>query len=174
VTADQGDITLHDARPADRERIRELTLAAYAEYAGIMAPTAWAGLHGAVVSALASDEPSIEWIVAKSAGEIVGSVMLYPPKVAAYGGEVEGVPWPELRLLAVDAAFRGRGVGQRLVEECVHRARAMGADELGLHTSRSMEAAIRMYRKMGFERAPAHDFHPEGAELVQAFRLPFR
>jgi ribosomal protein S18 acetylase RimI-like enzyme len=58
-----------------------------------------------------------------------------------------------------------------LVDECVRRAKASGAAELGLHTSKSMRAAIRMYERMGFVRAPEHDFHPEGAELVQGYRL---
>jgi ribosomal protein S18 acetylase RimI-like enzyme len=58
------------------------------------------------------------------------------------------------------------------VEECARRARRMGATELGLHTSRSMAAAMRMYRRMGFVRAPDHDFQPPGAELVEGYRLP--
>ena len=44
--------------------------------------------------------------------------------------------------------------------------------ELGLHTARSMETAIRMYRRMGFVRAPGHDFHSPGAERVEGYRLP--
>jgi ribosomal protein S18 acetylase RimI-like enzyme len=58
------------------------------------------------------------------------------------------------------------------MEECVRRARRAGADALGLHTSRSMRAAIRLYERMGFVRAPERDFRPEGAELVEAYRLP--
>jgi ribosomal protein S18 acetylase RimI-like enzyme len=57
------------------------------------------------------------------------------------------------------------------VDECVRRARASGASELGLHTSESLRAAIRMYERMGFERAPEFDFQPEGAELITAYRL---
>jgi ribosomal protein S18 acetylase RimI-like enzyme len=48
----------------------------------------------------------------------------------------------------------------------------MGARELGLHTSASMRAAMRMYERMGFVRAPEYDFRPPGAELVEAYRLP--
>jgi ribosomal protein S18 acetylase RimI-like enzyme len=62
-------------------------------------------------------------------------------------------------------------VGVALVRECVRRARRAGARELGLHTSASMRAAIHMYERMGFRRAPAFDFQPPGAELVTAYRL---
>ena len=67
---------------------------------------------------------------------------------------------------------RGEGIGQALVDECVRRARRMGAAELGLHTSGSLRAAIRMYERMGFVRAPERDFQPPGAELVMGYRLP--
>ena len=67
---------------------------------------------------------------------------------------------------------RGHGVGRALVDECVRRARRMGATDLGLHSSHSMRVAIGMYERMGFVRAPEHDFRPEGAELVRGYRLP--
>jgi ribosomal protein S18 acetylase RimI-like enzyme len=67
---------------------------------------------------------------------------------------------------------RGSGVGRLLVEDCIRRARRAGVRELGLHTSRSMTVARALYERMGFVRAPEHDFQPEGAELVEAYRLP--
>ena len=169
--------TIRDARAEDRASIRDLTLAAYAEYATIMTPTAWAGLRQAVLAALEA-EGAEERIVAEQDGAppyigipLLGSVMLYPPAANAYGAAVAEAGWPELRLLAVAAAARGQGVGTALVEECIRRARRAGASALGLHTSESLQAAIRMYERMGFVRAPAGDFRPSGAELVMAYRL---
>lgn len=167
---DTHGLVIRDARPEDRDAIRALTLQAYEQYATLMEPDAWAGLSGAVRSGLEADGP--DRIVAERDGRLLGSVMLFPPAADAYGGETGPASGPELRLLAVAPGARGSGVGQALVEECVRRARRMGASELGLHTSRSMAAAIRMYRRMGFVRAPEHDFQPEGAELVEGYRLP--
>lgn len=166
------ELVVRDAHDGERGIIREVTLAAYAELARVMEPPAWAGLDGAVRAALDTEVPGVERIVAERAGKVVGSVMLYHPSTDAYGGAVKRVSWPELRLLAVSPAARGAGVGQALVDECVRRARAMGAGELGLHTSHSLRAAVRMYERMGFVRAPEFDFQPEGAELVMAYRLP--
>lgn len=163
---------MRDARPEDRSAVAALTLAAYGEYAAKMEPEAWAGLEGAVRAALALDDDAVHRVVAERDGEVVGGVMLYPPAADAYGGYTEAAAWPELRLLAVAPSARGMGVGKALVEECVRRARAMGAEVLGLHTSRSMQVAIGMYERMGFVRAPEHDFQPPGAELVTAYRLP--
>ena len=170
MTSRAGGIVLRDAREGDLAAVRELTLRAYAEYAEVMTPSAWAGLEQAVRRTAESSDA--ERIVAEHEGRIVGSVMLFPPSTSTYGGSVEAPPWPELRLLAVSPDARGMGVGRLLVDECVRRARASGATELGLHTSRSMETAIGMYRRMGFVRAPDHDFHPDGAELVEGYRLP--
>jgi hypothetical protein len=41
---------------------------------------------------------------------------------------------------------------------------------IGLFTSESMREALRLYARMGFERAPRYDFQPPGGELVMAFR----
>jgi ribosomal protein S18 acetylase RimI-like enzyme len=170
VTEAAAGVTVRDAREDDRAAVRALTLRAYAEYAGVMEPSAWAELEQALRRAIDS-ESGAERIVAEHAGRVVGSVMLFPPSAAAYGDAAEAPPWPELRLLAVSPDARGMGVGRLLVDECVRRARAGGAAELGLHTSRSMETAIGLYRRMGFARAPEHDFQPEGAERVEGYRL---
>lgn len=166
-------VLVRDARPDERDAVRALTLGAYAQYAAVMTPGTWAGLEGAVRAALDAEVPA-ERIVAECDGALVGSVMLFPPAVDAYGGLAARAPWPELRVLAVAPEARGLGVGQALVEECVRRARASGAAAIGLHSSRSMAAALRMYERLGFVRDPATDFQPDGDELVQGFRLALR
>lgn len=161
---------IRDAHADERDAIRELTLAAYSEFATKMAPSAWNGLHRAVLNALATDQP-VERIVAEQDGRLVGSVLLFPPTRQAYDGALAQIDWPELRLLAVAPTARGQGVGAALMQECIRRTRSAGATALGLHTSESMEVAIGMYERMGFVRAPEYDFHPEGAELVKGYRL---
>jgi GNAT superfamily N-acetyltransferase len=169
-----GDTALvRDARPDERGAVRALTLRAYAEYARVMERRAWAGLDRAVRAALDASAVA-ECIVAEHDAALVGSVFLFPASADAYAGLVAPPRWPELRLLAVAPEARGLGVGAALVRECARRARAAGAGALGLHTSASMAAARRMYARLGFERAPEHDFRPDGAELVEAYRLPLR
>lgn len=166
-------VRIRDASGDEHAAIRDLTLAAYSQYATIMAPSAWAKLKQAVLAGLATDQP-VERIVAVRGGTFIGCVMLYPPAADAYGGAAARAAAPELRLLAVAPEARGQGIGEALVAECARRARKAGAAELGLHTSDSMHAAMRMYERMGFARAPEYDFHPPGAELVKAYRLELR
>jgi ribosomal protein S18 acetylase RimI-like enzyme len=165
-----SELVIRDARPEETEPISELTRAAYAEYQDIMTPAAYAGVCAAIDTALSTTQP-VERIIALRDDRIVGSVMLYAASADAYSGLVAQASCPVVRMLAVSPADRGGGIGLELMQECIRRARAAGARELGLHTSASMRAAIRLYEGMGFRREPAHDFQPVGAELVTAYRL---
>lgn len=166
-------LTIRDALPNERDAIADLTLRAYGEYATIMDPLAWDGLESAIKAAVSSND-RIDRIVALDDGAIVGSVLLFPPSIQAYAFSEERAAWPEVRLLAVAPEARGKGVGEALVNECIRRAIAIGAHELGLHTSRSMRSAMRLYERMGFVRAPERDFRPPGTEVVEGYRLPLR
>lgn len=165
-----GDVVLRDARDEDRAAVRALTVQAYAEFERVMEPSAWAELEETIRHTV-DGESDAQRIVAEHDGRIVGGVMLFPPATATYGGSVEAPPRPELRMLAVSPEARGMGIGRLLVDECVRRARASGATELGLHTSKSLETAIRMYLRMGFVRTPEDDFQPDGAERIEGYRL---
>jgi predicted N-acetyltransferase YhbS len=170
AVVDAHTFVIRDARADERPLIRDLTLRAYAEYQRIMDPLTWRGLSAALRTALASKEP-VDRIVAEDHGTIIGSAMLYPAAANAYADESRRVSWPEVRLVSVAPDARGRGVARALMQECVRRARAAGAPALGIHTSKSMQAAIALYRDMGFVRAPEHDFHPPGAEVVEGYVL---
>ncbi len=135
-----------------------------------MDPTSWNALSNAIDAGLSSEQ-RMERLVAVDGDVIVGSALLFPPSGDAYKGLGVAVTAPEVRLVAVDPPARGRGVARALMDECLRRARAAGATEIGLHTSRSMQAAIRMYEAIGFKRAPEHDFQPPGTETVVGYRL---
>ncbi len=64
----------------------------------------------------------------------------------------------ELAKMAVDPAFRRRGLGWRLAEYTIERARKTGADKLWLRTSPLLESAERLYRRLGFRRVKRHPF----------------
>ncbi len=164
-----GQLIIRDAEPQEREVVVELTRLAYAEFQSVMTPTAWRGLSNAVDDVLANSGPA-EIIVATDGHRIIGSVFLYPGGSSPYP---DGKPLqePEVRLLSIEPAQRGRGVGRALVNECIRRAKEANASEIGLHTSASFRAAIALYRSMGFERVPERDFTPPGAEVVEGYRL---
>lgn len=161
---------IRDARPEDRDAIREVTLAAYQEYA-VQMSAFWEGYRQNILVSL-DEVGSAEQLVAERGGTIVGTALLYPPRrMKVSRSELLEMPWPEVRLLAVVPAARGRGVGAALMQECVRRVRKTGGRVLSLHTTDTMQTALRMYERMGFVRAPELDFHPAPDTTVKGYRL---
>jgi GNAT superfamily N-acetyltransferase len=164
-----NDVQVRDARPADSRAILDITLAAYQEYAPQM-PGHWEAYRQNIFTTLADITPA-EQIVAEQDGKLVGAVLLYPGRTAGHDRGPAGPTPPEVRLLAVAPAARGRGVGTALMAECVHRARGAGATALTLHTTDMMAAAMRLYARMGFVRAAELDFHPVPGVTIKGYRL---
>src|SRR5438477_3416968 len=87
------------------------------------------------------------WIAERN-GECVGSVFLVGKSKHA----------AKLRLLLVEPAARGLGIGKRLVEECIRFARQRRYRKIVLWTQSELEAARRIYQQCGF-RLTATDPH---------------
>jgi GNAT superfamily N-acetyltransferase len=100
------------------------------------------------------------------AGELLGGVTYVGGPDDPYSEELrEGEAG--IRMLAVDPARRGRGVGRALTQACLDRATSEGRRRMVLHTGEWMPAAVRLYNRMGFVRRPELDFTPvQGVDLI--------
>jgi ribosomal protein S18 acetylase RimI-like enzyme len=101
-------------------------------------------------------EPAGQLLVAVDDADVVlGAVLLLHP--VSDLRQLAGAEEREFRLLAVDDKARGKGVGEQLVQACLDRAFAAGAQAVVLWTQPSMYSAHRLYERMGFRRAPERD-----------------
>src|SRR5262249_45086026 len=124
---------LRPAREADRLALAVL-------FAGVAGERDWIATEPPVdveARAAAWSIPSI--LVAEMDGEIVG--LLHLERSRHGFGEVA---------MAVAPAQRGRGIGSALLVAAIDTARAEGLHKLSLSVFAHNEAAIGLYRKLGF------------------------
>jgi ribosomal protein S18 acetylase RimI-like enzyme len=148
---------LRDARPGDFEAIRAIAAAANEEFRSPMGDTLYEGYLANVLDVEARARDAMV-LVAERDAEIVGTITVYRDI------NDEGMPalFPAgtagIRATAVSPTVCGEGIGAQLVEAAIERSRSLGATAMALHTASWMGAAMRLYERHGFRRAPDRDF----------------
>ena len=102
-----------------------------------------------------------------------------PRREAAWIAEIDGEPvgcvlcvgedesTAKLRLLLVDPRARGRGIGSRLIDECIRFARRAGYERMILWTNDVLHDARRLYERAGFRLVASGPHHAFGHDLVE-------
>ena len=160
-------IDIRPALPDEYAAAGEVTVTAYLAE-GALAP---GDPYLELLRDAASRAAGAELLVAvDETGAVVGTVTSCPlgSPYRELGTDAEG----EFRALAVSPAARGRGVGTLLVRRCLERAAADGFDQVVNSSAEWMTTAHRMYRRLGFTRAPERDWWPRPDVHLLAYVHP--
>lgn len=160
-------MVIRDVDPGEHQAVGELLVLAYRglgdpldrvvlAYEEVLRDVAARTRHGRVLVAALGDR-------------LVGTVTYAPP--GAELSETDDPGAATIRMLAVDPAVRRRGVGEALVRECVRLAHADGCTSIVLLTRTSMEAAQRLYERLGFVRDAEQDVSPGPGIQLLGYRL---
>ncbi len=160
LLGDQGDsrepYVIRPHEPGDMGWIVHRQAVLYATEYG------WDETFEALVAEIASDfiknhDPKNErcWIAERN-GEILGSVSLVRASQDA----------AKLRMLYVEAAARGLGLGNRLVEECIRFARQCGYKTVTLWTNDCLDSARKIYQAAGFKLVAEEKHRSFGKDLI--------
>ncbi|MER2191918.1 MAG: GNAT family N-acetyltransferase [Solibacillus sp.] len=168
-------VTLHaynvdQLSTVQKDAVRALLLKSYAQYEPLYTdPQVWttyaADIHAAV------DHPHVDkFITAQIDERFVGVVLLFKGGEKAYNRPELHLESHVIRFLAVDPIERGKKIAEQLIQESFKWIGEQGGDELVLHTSDKMQSAIKLYERMGFERAPQYEY-ALGDTYVKSYRI---
>lgn len=149
---ERTDVRVRLIRAEEVPAVSELVLAAYRDDYAHLDP----GYLSQIADVAARVEAHLVWVAEDVAtGELLGTVTT--PRHRELLTEVSVPGEMDIRLLGVSQRARGRGIGELLTKHSMRLARIRGIDRLVLETSPLMEAAWKLYERLGFERLSERD-----------------
>ena len=132
--------------------------------------------HGALYASEYGFDSAFEALVAEIAAKFLAS--FDASRERCWIAEIDGAPVgsvflvrhtddvAKLRLLLVDPAGRGQGLGRRLVAECISFAQACGYRKITLWTQSILAAARKIYQDAGFVLVATEPHRSFGQSLI--------
>lgn len=160
-------VTIRPALEPELDQVGGLVAAAYLDD-GLLAVDA--PYLAQIRDAIGRSRDSVVLVALDEDAEMILGTVTWCPVTSSHR-EVAGTDEGEFRMLGVATQGRGRGVGEMLVRECIFRAQREDLAAVVISTSPQMQAARRIYERLGFERVPDRDWIPVPDFPLWAYRL---
>jgi len=150
-------VEVREARPDELTAVGALTLDAY-EAGGALADGDTGYVEALRDAARRALEAQLLVAVDPRDDTLLGTVTVC--RTSTVWSEIARPGEAEIRMLAVAPKAWGRGVADRLVSEVEGLLAAEGVARIVLVVLDGNAAALRLYRRLGFRRAPERDWEP--------------
>lgn len=77
----------------------------------------------------------------------------------------------ELSKMAIDTSVQGLGLGKKLGNAVIERAKELNANLVFLESNTKLKPAINLYRKLGFKEIPREDSPYDRANIYMELEL---
>ncbi|WP_407344078.1 GNAT family N-acetyltransferase [Pengzhenrongella phosphoraccumulans] len=160
-----GGVLVRLVHHGEVDRVAELALGAYSADYDLSA-----GYRSSIVDMGPRAREHEVWVAQdRATGALLGTVAT--PRPGAHISDLGRSGELDFRLLAVDPAARGRGIGELLTRHVIALARLRGLNRVVLNSGAEMVAAHCLYERLGFVRLPERTtVLPDGRPLY-AFGL---
>ncbi|MFZ0322891.1 MAG: GNAT family N-acetyltransferase [Actinomycetes bacterium] len=158
-------VSVRAARPDEYAELGELTVTAYRD-GGALADGDTGYVEALRDAAKRAEDTELLVAVDDQTQQILGTVTL-----CRYGtpwSEIAREGEAELRMLAVHPDAWGQGISDLLVAESTSRLGSEGFRQIVLVVLDGNDAALRLYARLGFRRAPERDWEPVAGLLLLA------
>ncbi len=136
-------ITYRQIQHSDNQGLAKIIRSSLIEFTDKLEGTVYMDPTTDDLFTLFQKEKSI-YFVAEQEGNILGGGGLYP-------GEGMGIHTIELVKMYLTAEARGKGIGYKLLDMSVNKAREFGFKNVYLETLPELKPALHLYEKYGFE-----------------------
>ena len=140
-----------DANADDKEQLKELAIISYSQFEKVLTGENWSLLYENLKSenSYSNILAIAKCFVCEIENKIIGVAYIVP---SGNPTEIFELNWSYIRMVGVNPAYRGKGIGKRLTQNCIDYARQNDEQIIALHTSEFMDSARYLYEKLGFKR----------------------
>jgi GNAT superfamily N-acetyltransferase len=168
------EYAVRNAKPEEFSAIGKLMVRVYSQLEGFPKESVQPNYYKMLANVgELTHKPETELLVALSSDHKIAGAVVYFSDMQYYGSG--GTATKEqnssgFRLLVVDPAARGQGIGKLLTKECIRKAKDKKHFQVIIHSTMAMQTAWKMYESIGFKRSEDLDFM-QGELPVFGFRL---